>query len=103
MSKRIWKYQLSVAFQQTIFIPKGSRILSAHAQNEMICLWMLLDPDRSDSQTETEIRIFGTGHPIEDESGVDLRFIGTVLIGQFVWHVFEAVKNAEAQDPSLPA
>jgi hypothetical protein len=45
VTKRIWKYQLSVAFQQTIVLPKGSRILSVHAQDGMICLWAMVDPD----------------------------------------------------------
>jgi hypothetical protein len=45
-----------------------------------------------DHQTNEErvFEIFGTGNPITVGMGVSREFIGTVLVGEFVWHVFES-------------
>lgn len=48
----------------------------------------------SDSQEEKRIfEIFGTGHTIYCDMGVDRRYIGTFQIenGQFIGHVFERI------------
>jgi len=70
-------------------IPKGAEILCADTQENTLCLWALVDPE-----AETEIRtfqIFGTGHPIDCDMGIERNYIGTAqkMGGSLIWHVFE--------------
>ena len=38
--KKIFKYPLELIDDQTLFIPEGGEILSAHLQGRQICLWV---------------------------------------------------------------
>ena len=68
-------------------MPKGAELLSVANQDGCLCLWANVDADK---QFETRfVKIIGTGNPIPQDMGVDRRFIGTVLMDPFVWHVFE--------------
>jgi hypothetical protein len=91
MDTRIWKYLLEVTDIQAIQIPVGSRILSADNQNGDLCLWAIVP-----TQNATEdrcIEIIGTGNPVLEAIGLTRRFIGTVIMRPFVWHVFERVNE----------
>lgn len=83
--KKIFKYDLSLRETQEFDVPGFCYFLSVHKQGDSICLWAMVD-DFSVTQT-AKIRIVGTGHPCDDV--VEARFIGTVVDGSFVWHVFE--------------
>jgi len=83
----IYKYNLQFTDFQQVIMPIGAMILSVEMQGNLICIWAMVDQ----SQTKTErrgIEIFGTGQPMSDR---ERKYIGTVLDGQFVWHVFERV------------
>lgn len=80
----IWKFQLDIRDSQNIEVPVGCfRPLSVQFQGCSLCLWAVVTP--SESKTFKTIRIFGTGHPMEDSS---LQFVDTVQDGSLVWHVF---------------
>lgn len=87
MKKSIWKFQLETVDGQTLKMPKGANIFTVQTQNEIPCLWALVDPDAD--KEERIIEIFGTGHPINDE--IDRIYIGTyqLMKGSFIGHVFE--------------
>ena len=90
MEKTIWKYIIEIKDSQEINMPLGAEILSIQNQNESICIWVLVSP----KEARKEIRIFeifGTGHPINYDMGVNRIFIQTFQYseGQFVGHVFE--------------
>ena len=87
MDYRIWKYDLVVTCTQGLMIPQAAEILSVENQNGTICLWCLCDTHKEKEQRIIEI--IGTGNPVVQDMGVSRKFIGTVLDGQFVWHVFE--------------
>lgn len=84
MRQRIWKYPLKITDLQDIEIPGLVRFLSVKNQLGVLCLWALVDLD-AEFKTTT-IEIIGTGNPIP--SGTR-HFIETVIISDFVWHVFE--------------
>ncbi len=70
-------------------MPIGAKILTVQTQNDIPCLWALVDP-----QAETEgrnIEIFGTGHPVLSDLGTAREYIGTFQMhnGTLVFHVFE--------------
>lgn len=91
--KRIYRYHLGIDDRPDARLPIGARVLSVAAAraegSRYLELWALVDPD-ADSE-DRYFRIFGTGHPVdEDFLG---RFIGTVSMagGALIWHVFEDV------------
>lgn len=80
----IWKFKLEVTVQN-ITIPAKAEILSVANQNDKICLWALVEPHNP--KIERVIEVVGTGWMIEPAK--KRKFIGTVQVGPFVWHVFE--------------
>jgi len=83
----IYKYAISIHCVQSVFMPKGAEILSVANQNEALCLWAMVHPD--EPMEERRIEIVGTGREMPIGMGVERKFIGTVVIDPFVWHVFE--------------
>ena len=83
--KTVYKYSFTITDYQKIKMPVGAKILMVTLQNEIPCLWALVDTDMSKS--EKYIRIVGTGHPIEDNA----IYIGSFLMHheRLVFHVFE--------------
>lgn len=85
----IWKTKLEITDKQTIQLPQGAEILSVQTQNEIPCLWALVD--RHQFTEPRIIEIFGTGQDIHEDMGVERKYIGTFQTneGSFVGHVFE--------------
>ncbi len=84
---RIFKYQLEVTNLQTIELPQGARILSVRQQGGQIMLWAMVHPTHQ--TIPHTFRIYGTGHPVDENSGRTQSFLGTVQLGALVFHVFE--------------
>jgi len=89
MNKTIWKFQLQVLDTQFIWIPKNAEILSVQNQNESLCIWALVNP--TEETEERCFEVFGTGHEVGCDMGVDRKFIGTFQMnkGSLVFHLFE--------------
>lgn len=87
MTPRIFKYTLEITSDQTVQMPQGAWILSVANQGGNLCLWAMVDIDCN--LHPRHIEVIGTGHRVVQDMGVERTFIGTVLINQFVWHVFE--------------
>lgn len=92
MKTTIWKYELEITDSQVIKMPKFATILTVQMQGVTPCLWALVDPSNPPIEGR-EIQIFGTGHPIENEIGMDRKYIGTIQLhgGSLVFHVFEPI------------
>lgn len=88
--KTIWKYPLQVTDLQTLEIPQGAQILSAQIQSGQLTLWALVDT--SNPCEKVKIEVVGTGNPIDD-SFSDRKYISTVQMGPFVWHVFQRLSK----------
>ena len=75
-------------------MPKHGQILSTGIDPKgNLCVWVLVDP-----LAPLVLRAFlcvGTGNLIIGHSFYDRKFIGTVVMTPFVWHVFELVENDE--------
>ena len=91
--KTIYKYTLDIDDTQVISLPHDATLLSVGEQNGHLQLWAELDPTAA--VINRRIRIFGTGHPVDED--IELRFIGTVITmdGRLVWHVFEELLFTE--------
>lgn len=79
----IWKYSIPLG-RITLEMPQDSKILHVALQNDTICLWALVEPTAKKSGRT--FQVVGTGHLCIES---DETYLGTVQIGQFVWHVFE--------------
>ena len=85
MAHRIWKYPLELFDRQSLSMPAGAQPLSVQVQDGALFLWAYVDPSRA--ADPRQVRIIGTGRPIEYNPG---RYVGTVQMegGALVWHVF---------------
>lgn len=91
MNKTIWKYQLDTTDKQTITMPFGAEILSVQMQGLNPCMWVLVNPSKE--LEDRYIEIYGTGHIIGCDMGIDRAYIGTYQVSgnQLVFHVFERI------------
>jgi hypothetical protein len=89
-TQRIWKYELSLATQNKILMPRAAKILDVQVQADYICLWALVWPEAATEQRVFEVH--GTGHPIQVPAG---DYIATVQTdhGALVWHVFDVTEH----------
>jgi hypothetical protein len=85
MSKKIWKFEASIADYLTITTPKGAEIIDLRIQRGMPCLWAIVDPDAI--RVDRFFRWVGTGHEIT----FDGSYVGTVQSSSeaLVFHLFE--------------
>ena len=92
MNKTIYKCPLEITDTQTISLPFGYEILTIQAQNDVPCLWVLVNPDTIEKE-EVEITFIGTGHPISYDMGVSRKYITTIQMfnGGLVIHAFQNV------------
>jgi hypothetical protein len=84
----IWKYPLEVVDSQAVEMPRGATILAVQAQDDVPCIWALVDPEKP--VKARTIYTYGTGHPISNMVSLSTRHIGTYQIagGKLVFHVF---------------
>ena len=85
--KEVWKYKLRSADRQTVTMPAAAEILQVDDQFSELVMWALVDRDAQNTVSR-EIEMFTTGHPMDEAIRI---YIGTVLIGSLVWHVFERI------------
>ena len=87
MKRTIYKYYINNVRRQEVDLPQGFEILHVGQQDGNLVLWAMVDADAPTHKVP--IMIFGTGHPVPEDSY--LYHIGTVQVGAFVWHIFEDV------------
>lgn len=84
--KAVWKWPLNVVDKQDIFMPAGAEMLTVQVQDGKPCLWAMVDP--SLPKERRVLCTAGTGHAIQEETGLD--YVGTYQLedGALVFHVF---------------
>lgn len=89
--KTVYKYQLTITNRQTVVMPgaKSAKLLSVQMQNNIVCLWALVNTDLPNEKIQ--ISIVGTGHPIEHDN---VQYIDTfqMVARGLVFHVFKIVQ-----------
>jgi hypothetical protein len=86
--KKIFKYPLHVTDHQAVPMPFNANIVSAGLDAYgQLCVWAIVETTAESKPVH--IRIVGTGNPMPE---VPMLFIDTVVMGSFVWHVFEEIK-----------
>lgn len=90
--RTIWKYALTESVCE-FKSPALSSALHVGDQNGTLCVWALVDTD--DEFVSRRLHVVGTGHPLPDvfNEETNLRVIashlGSAIVGEYVWHVFE--------------
>jgi hypothetical protein len=95
--RTIWKFSTlpggTFLGKFSILMPQRAEILSLQVdqKNNHPTIWALVD-----SEAETEERffeLFGTGHEIYEDMGIERKYIGTYQYqrGEFVGHLFERI------------
>lgn len=91
----IWKFPLEVTDEQFIKMPKSSMAMTVQVQNDVPCLWAMID--KLDALYEPYhafcIKTVGTGHDFDFINDFNFTYLGTYQLfdGNFVGHVF--IKN----------
>lgn len=82
----IYKYKLEMTSKQKLAIPGWIRFLDIQLQNEIPCLWAIVDVYVLEMSIFT-VEIFGTGHPM---LALHESYIGTYQLPrhEMVFHVF---------------
>lgn len=79
----IFKYPLLITALQLVEMPIGSRVLAAQVQDGLPTLWAI--HNQAEDKVNVEVRLVGTGEAFDVE---DWKYIDTVQVGAFVWHIF---------------
>ena len=83
--KKIFKYQLETTSVQEIEMPEAAEVLTVQIQNEVPCIWVLVEPNSAVIKRTFEI--FGTGYDVPEN--VNRKYIGTYQHYRGVFHCFE--------------
>ncbi len=86
MTHVIWKFEIPVTDWPTVEMPVGAEALHVGTQDRRLLLWAKVDCEAR--RERRQFAVIGTGNQMP-ERGVG-EYIGTVQVGGFVWHVFEA-------------
>jgi hypothetical protein len=87
--KTIYKYQIEVKHNFSLILPAKAEILTVQMQNATPYIWVLAD--LKISSEERFFEVFGTGHEIPYDMGIDRKYIGTfqMMGGSLIFHLFE--------------
>lgn len=90
IEKEVWKFALNPG-ENEVMMPNGAEVLSVQVQHNVPCLWALVDPEMQ--KEERTFEVFGTGHSIKYDMGVERKYIGTFQLdgGYLVFHLFERI------------
>lgn len=81
--RTIHKYDIHLAPTTLVQMPDGARILTVGLQRGQPKLWAEVDTSRP--LFSRVIYTIGTGHPVPN---IEMTYIGTVQMDQFVWHFY---------------
>jgi hypothetical protein len=87
--KNIFKYHLALTEQQSISLPRDWDFLSLQVQHGEIVFWAAVD--KNERAITYRFWILGTGMGIPEDLFYDIKFLGTVQLGNLVWHVYRQV------------
>ena len=92
-NQTIWKFEKNKTGNFSLNMPKDSTILCLQidTKTETPCIWALVFPENE--LEERFFELYGTGHEIDNQSGIIRNYIGTYQKFGLVWHVFERISK----------
>ena len=87
MTQTIFKFPLTAKHRQDVYIPRGHKLLHAHEQHGVVCLWALWPVVAEPARTRVQVTCCSTGAPIPEDAG---DYLGTAHLhgGHLIIHVF---------------
>lgn len=85
-------YKLDIGAGGNFMLPVGAVPLHVHDQDGKLILWFKCDPHEK-LVSPRVFHVIGTGNKFDIEGG-ELKYIGTVHVESYVWHVFENVSSS---------
>lgn len=93
--RTIWKYNLDISEALPVMMPTGAKLLHAGMQDERLCVWAQVNPEKS--MVKRLLSVHGTGHDIKpldrgDGNGrVYPTYVCTFMMhgGMLVFHLFD--------------
>jgi len=86
MDLKIFKYRLKVTDVQTIKLPYRAKVIKIDVQDDKLYLWA--EVGHGEELVDRTFYVFGTGQPINVDPH-SMKYIDTVQMPPFVWHVYE--------------
>lgn len=80
----VWKFPFSIKDEVALSMPAGARVLHVAWQGKTPCMWVLCKANNP--VVERHFRVHGTGHENIESNET---YVGTLMDGAFVWHIFE--------------
>lgn len=82
---KVFKYSVPVAGINSVPMPQGAKILRDGEQGGKMFVWALVDETRA--HENRQLFVCGTGWEMPVGP---FDYLGTVFVGPFVWHIWEA-------------
>lgn len=98
MAKVVYKYQLNeFKTDQEFRLPKNARILKVDEQDQMLFMWVAVDPD--EPIESFHIEVLDTGRMFPDLKRLEVRhhLNSVVMSNGSVWHIFQILKVSPKQ------
>lgn len=100
---RVLRHEIQITDRQVIALPAGGKLISTAASRtspaSVIDVWSI-DYETGPPQ-DVDVYIFGTGNPIVEKSQREAvergAFLGTVVTGTLVWHVWAGPRDVIVQ------
>lgn len=86
--RTIYKYPLDLVREQVIEAPIPAKVKAVKVQGDQLCVWIQVDSQCVGPNywpRQRHFIIVGTGQELPSQN---YHYIDTVLLGQFVWHVY---------------
>lgn len=85
----IWKFPIHPDDIIRVQMPKGARILTVQEQHGQPAIWAEVDTEAE--KEERLFEVFGTGHEMPNDMGVEREYVGTFQLrgGALVFHLYE--------------
>ena len=91
--KTIWKYELKFEEKFQIEMPVKAivRYVALDEKTNKPCIWVELEP--STTTQEYHFELFGTGHEIHSNMGVERIYLGSYQYqnGEFIGHLYQRI------------
>jgi hypothetical protein len=87
----VHKYPLTIAADTVVELPSSAIVLHVGQQNGVPMMWVRKDYESSPDLCDRTFSCMGTGWSMVEVDSIYYDHIGTVQIGDFVWHYFEKV------------
>lgn len=94
--KTIWKFLFDVADEVHLQVPRGAAFLPYVSAPTPYVLLVWAEVDTEQPLVEHTLHVVGTGNDATVAFAAAEQYLGTIPVGPFVWHVYDAGQSSAA-------